>query len=84
MEPLGTSTILLVICISCLLLSAFWKSQANKRKMPPGQTPLPIIRKALQLKTNHLGLTLCKASARAPISSTELNDSPHWGDGGGI
>ncbi|XP_062824810.1 cytochrome P450 2G1 isoform X2 [Anolis carolinensis] len=74
MEPLGTSTVLLVICISCLPLSAFWKSQANKRKMPPGPPPLPIIRKALRLKTNHLDLTLCKASATAPISSTELYD----------
>ncbi|XP_067319269.1 cytochrome P450 2C19-like [Anolis sagrei] len=61
MEPLGTSTVLLVICLSCLLLSAIWKSQANKRgKMPPGPTPLPLIGNALQLKTNHLDLTLCK------------------------
>nr|XP_060642165.1 cytochrome P450 2C18-like [Anolis sagrei ordinatus] len=63
MEPLGMSTVLLVICLSCLLLSAIWKSQANKRgKMPPGPTPLPIIGNALQLKTNHLDLTLRKLS----------------------
>nr|XP_060641699.1 cytochrome P450 2C19-like [Anolis sagrei ordinatus] len=63
MEPLGTSAVLLVICLSCLLLSAIWKSQANKRrKMPPGPTPLPIIGNALQLKTNRLDLTLCKLS----------------------
>uniref|UniRef100_A0A803TEK4 unspecific monooxygenase n=1 Tax=Anolis carolinensis TaxID=28377 RepID=A0A803TEK4_ANOCA len=65
MEPLGTTSVLLLVCISCLLLSAFWKSQANKRrKMPPGPTPLPIIGNALQLKTNHLDLTLCKLSEK--------------------
>nr|XP_016851489.1 PREDICTED: cytochrome P450 2C41-like [Anolis carolinensis] len=77
MEPLGTSTVLLVICISCLLLSAFWKSQANKRKMPPGPPPLPIIRKALRLKTNHLDLTLCKLSkSYGPIFTLYFGPRP--------
>nr|XP_008115228.1 PREDICTED: cytochrome P450 2C18 isoform X1 [Anolis carolinensis] len=77
MEPLGTSTVLLVICISCLLLSAFWKSQANKRKMPPGPTPLPIIGNALQLKTNHLDLTLCKLSkSYGPIFTLYFGPRP--------
>ncbi|KAH0620183.1 hypothetical protein JD844_020189 [Phrynosoma platyrhinos] len=62
MEPLGTVAVLLIICISCLLLSAIWKSRTwRKGKLPPGPTPLPFIGNALQLKTNHLDHALHKA-----------------------
>ncbi|XP_067319266.1 cytochrome P450 2C18-like isoform X1 [Anolis sagrei] len=78
MEPLGTSTVLLVICLSCLLLSAIWKSQANKRgKMPPGPPPLPLIGNALQLKTNHLDLTLSKLSEKyGPVFTLHFGMKP--------
>ncbi|KAH0620180.1 hypothetical protein JD844_020186 [Phrynosoma platyrhinos] len=65
MEPLGTTTVLLILCISCLLLSAIWKSRTwRKGKLPPGPTPLPIIGNALQVKTNYLDQTLCKLSEK--------------------
>lgn len=48
MEFLGLPTILLLVCISCLLIAA-WKSTSQRGKEPPGPTPIPIIGNVFQL-----------------------------------
>uniref|UniRef100_A0A8C6ZP54 unspecific monooxygenase n=1 Tax=Nothoprocta perdicaria TaxID=30464 RepID=A0A8C6ZP54_NOTPE len=42
MEPLGMTTIFLMTCVSCLLLSA-WKGKSKSEKQPPGPLALPLI-----------------------------------------
>ncbi|XP_008115223.2 cytochrome P450 2C5 [Anolis carolinensis] len=78
MEPLGMSTVLLVVCISCLLLSAVWKRGAQRKgKMPPGPTPLPLIGNVLQLKGKSLDQALCKISEEyGPVFTLYLGMNP--------
>uniref|UniRef100_A0A803T9I2 unspecific monooxygenase n=1 Tax=Anolis carolinensis TaxID=28377 RepID=A0A803T9I2_ANOCA len=78
MEPLGMSTVLLVVCISCLLLSAVWKRGAQgKGKMPPGPTPLPLIGNVLQLKGKSLDQALCKIGEEyGPVFTLYLGMNP--------
>ncbi|XP_060641574.1 cytochrome P450 2C29-like [Anolis sagrei] len=78
MEPLGMSTVLLLTCISCLLLSALWRSGAQQKgKMPPGPTPLPLIGNALQLKTHHLDQVLQKMSEKyGPVFTLHFGMAP--------
>ncbi|XP_042300741.1 cytochrome P450 2C19-like [Sceloporus undulatus] len=65
MEPLGTATIFLIVCLSCLVLSSIWKSGIwRKGKLPPGPFPLPIIGNALQLKAHHFPQALQKLSEK--------------------
>ncbi|KAH0620189.1 hypothetical protein JD844_020195 [Phrynosoma platyrhinos] len=77
MEPLGTTSIFLIIFTSCLVLSAIWKSKTRgKGKLPPGPTPLPFIGNALQLRTSHLDQTLRKLANTFP-TLMEYIPGPH-------
>ncbi|XP_015722216.1 cytochrome P450 2H2 [Coturnix japonica] len=53
MEFLGWPTILLLVCISCLLIAA-WRNTSQRGKEPPGPTPIPIIGNAFQLNPRDL------------------------------
>nr|XP_060620631.1 cytochrome P450 2C19-like [Anolis sagrei ordinatus] len=64
MEPLESLTIFLGVCIICLVFFTWKRSLVGNGKLPPGPTPLPIIGNALQLKTNHLDLTLHELSEK--------------------
>ncbi|XP_061462982.1 cytochrome P450 2C18-like [Rhineura floridana] len=64
MEPLGTATIFLAICFSCLVFFVIRRSRPGDKKLPPGPVPLPIIGNALQLKMNSLPQTLHKLSEK--------------------
>uniref|UniRef100_A0A8D0H4X8 unspecific monooxygenase n=1 Tax=Sphenodon punctatus TaxID=8508 RepID=A0A8D0H4X8_SPHPU len=76
MEPLGATTILLVICISCLLLSA-WRKMSGNGKLPPGPVPLPLIGNALQLNTKNLPQSIEKLSAKfGPVFTIYLGTKP--------
>ncbi|XP_072195700.1 cytochrome P450 2H1 isoform X3 [Excalfactoria chinensis] len=53
MEFLGWPTVLLLVCISCLLIAA-WRSASRRGKEPPGPTPIPIIGNVFQLNPRNL------------------------------
>uniref|UniRef100_A0A8C3HHH7 unspecific monooxygenase n=1 Tax=Chrysemys picta bellii TaxID=8478 RepID=A0A8C3HHH7_CHRPI len=50
MEPLGATTVFLVICISCLLFLSAWRKRSGSGKLPPGPIAFPIIGNTLHLK----------------------------------
>ncbi|XP_074010725.1 cytochrome P450 2H1-like isoform X3 [Numenius arquata] len=64
MELLGTTTIFLLICISCLLLAATWRSTSQKGKQPPGPITLPLVGNILQLNPWNLPESLKKLSEK--------------------
>ncbi|XP_009479706.1 cytochrome P450 2H1 isoform X3 [Pelecanus crispus] len=64
MELLGMTTIFLLVCISCLLLFATWRSISQKEKQPPGPITLPIVGNILQLNPWNLPESLKKLSKK--------------------
>uniref|UniRef100_A0A8C3HHG4 unspecific monooxygenase n=1 Tax=Chrysemys picta bellii TaxID=8478 RepID=A0A8C3HHG4_CHRPI len=50
----GTTTVFLVICISCLLFLSAWRKRSGSGKLPPGPIAFPIIGNTLQLNTKNL------------------------------
>ncbi|CAI5780737.1 cytochrome P450 2G1-like [Podarcis lilfordi] len=45
---------LLVVCLSALVLLSAWSQMAQRRQLPPGPTPLPILGNLLDLKTHDM------------------------------
>uniref|UniRef100_A0A8C9KPR5 unspecific monooxygenase n=1 Tax=Serinus canaria TaxID=9135 RepID=A0A8C9KPR5_SERCA len=77
MELLGGVTIVLLVCIACLLSFAAWKGRSGKGKMPPGPAPLPILGNLLQVKPSNLAKTLQKLSEEyGPVFTVHLGSDP--------
>ncbi|XP_054132723.1 cytochrome P450 2C19-like isoform X3 [Melozone crissalis] len=77
MELLGGATVVLLVCIACLLSFAAWKGRSGKGKMPPGPTPLPILGNLLQVKPSNLAKTLQKLSEEyGPVFTVHLGSDP--------
>ncbi|KAI1236394.1 hypothetical protein IHE44_0001686 [Lamprotornis superbus] len=77
MELLGGVTVVLLVCIACLLSFAAWKGRSEKGKMPPGPAPLPILGNLLQVKPSNLAKTLQKLSEDyGPVFTVHMGTEP--------
>ncbi|XP_032047288.1 cytochrome P450 2C4-like isoform X2 [Aythya fuligula] len=77
MELLGAATVVLLVCVVCLLNFARWKIRSGKGKMPPGPAPLPILGNLLQVKPKDLAKTLEKLSEEyGPVFTVHLGSDP--------
>ncbi|XP_030343699.1 cytochrome P450 2H2-like [Strigops habroptila] len=77
MELLGAATVVLLVCIACLLSVAAWRRNYGKGKMPPGPTPLPILGNVLQVKPKNLAKALQKLSEEyGPVFTVHLGSKP--------
>ncbi|XP_050754513.1 cytochrome P450 2C20-like isoform X2 [Gymnogyps californianus] len=77
MELLGAATVVLLVCIACLLSFAAWRGRSGKGKMPPGPAPLPILGNVLQVKPKNLAKTLQKLSEEyGPVFTVHLGSDP--------
>ncbi|XP_061856732.1 cytochrome P450 2H1-like isoform X2 [Colius striatus] len=73
MELLGTTTVFLLVCISCMLLFATWRSMSQNQKQPPGPTAIPIVGNILQLNPWNLPQSLKKLSEKyGPVFTVHL------------
>ncbi|XP_074447858.1 cytochrome P450 2C9-like isoform X1 [Larus michahellis] len=77
MELLGAATVVLLVCIACLLSITAWRGRSGKGKMPPGPAPLPILGNLLQVKPKDLATTLQKLSEEyGPVFTVHLGSDP--------
>ncbi|NXM62697.1 CP2CK protein, partial [Illadopsis cleaveri] len=77
MELLGGVTVVLLVCIACLLFFAAWKGRSGKGKMPPGPASLPILGNLLQVKPSNLAKTLQKLSEEyGSVFTVHLGSDP--------
>ncbi|KAM7171374.1 cytochrome P450 2H2-like isoform 2-T2 [Macrochelys suwanniensis] len=73
MEPLGATTVFLMICISSLLFLSAWRKMSGSRKLPPGPIAFPIIGNTLQLSMKNLPQHVEELSAKyGPIFTIYL------------
>ncbi|KFO88785.1 hypothetical protein N320_00649 [Buceros rhinoceros silvestris] len=77
MAILGAATVVLLVCIACLLSFASWRARSGKGKMPPGPAPFPILGNMLQVKTKNLAKTLQKLSQEyGSVFTVHLGSNP--------
>ncbi|XP_040848360.1 cytochrome P450 2C14-like isoform X1 [Ochotona curzoniae] len=70
-------TVVLVLCLSCLLLFSLWKQSHGRGKLPPGPTPLPILGNLLQLDFKDINKSLTKLSkVYGPVFTVYLGMTP--------
>ncbi|XP_053865663.1 cytochrome P450 2C19-like [Malaclemys terrapin pileata] len=73
MELSGVLSLLLGVCVSCLLLVASWRKALARRNLPPGPTPLPFVGNILQLDTKALAKSILKfRDAYGPVFTLQL------------
>ncbi|NXJ72972.1 CP2CK protein, partial [Rostratula benghalensis] len=74
---LGAATVVLLVCVACLLSVTAWRGRSGKGKMPPGPAPLPILGNVLQVKPKDLAKTLQKLSEEyGPVFTVHLGSDP--------
>ncbi|NXD75465.1 CP2CL protein, partial [Halcyon senegalensis] len=74
---LVAATVVLLVCIACLLSFAAWRGRSGKGKMPPGPVPLPILGNVLQVKPKNLAKSLQKLSEKyGPVFTVHMGTDP--------
>uniref|UniRef100_A0A670IP96 Uncharacterized protein n=1 Tax=Podarcis muralis TaxID=64176 RepID=A0A670IP96_PODMU len=63
---------LLVVCLSALVLLSAWSQMAQRRQLPPGPTPLPILGNLLDLKTHDMLTSFKKVNQYGPVFTVHL------------
>ncbi|KAL7992839.1 hypothetical protein Chor_017095 [Crotalus horridus] len=76
MEPFGLTNIVLLF-VTCLLFMSIWRKTSQRRRMPPGPFPLPLIGNFLQLDTKNFPRSLEKLSQKyGPVFTIYLGSTP--------
>ncbi|XP_072195648.1 cytochrome P450 2C19-like isoform X2 [Excalfactoria chinensis] len=74
---LGAASVVLLVCVACLLSIVQWRKRSGKGKMPEGPAPLPIVGNILQVKPKNLAKTLEELSEKyGPVFSVQLGSTP--------
>ncbi|XP_052569483.1 cytochrome P450 2C29-like isoform X3 [Peromyscus californicus insignis] len=69
--------VVLVLSLSCLLLLSLWRQSSERRKLPPGPTPLPIIGNFLQIDAKNISQSLTNLSnVYGPVFTLYLGRKP--------
>ncbi|NXI51972.1 CP2CL protein, partial [Chloroceryle aenea] len=77
MMLLEATTVVLLVCVACLLSFVAWRGKSGKGKMPPGPVPLPILGNVLQVKPKNLAKTLQKLSEEyGPVFTVHMGSDP--------
>ncbi|XP_040847811.1 cytochrome P450 2C2-like isoform X5 [Ochotona curzoniae] len=70
-------TVVLVLCLSCLLLFSLWKQSHGRGNLPPGPTPLPVLGNILQIDFKDVSKSLTKLSKDyGPVFTVYLGMKP--------
>ncbi|XP_058527971.1 cytochrome P450 2C14-like isoform X1 [Ochotona princeps] len=70
-------TVVLVLCLSCLLLFSLWKQSHGRGNLPPGPTPLPILGNILQIDFKDINKYLTELSeVYGPVFTVYLGMKP--------
>ncbi|POI22754.1 hypothetical protein CIB84_013498, partial [Bambusicola thoracicus] len=74
---LGAASVVLLVCVACLLSIVQWRRRTGKGKMPEGPAPLPIVGNILEVKPKNLAKTLEKLAEKyGPVFSVQLGSTP--------
>ncbi|XP_016075363.1 PREDICTED: cytochrome P450 2C23-like [Miniopterus natalensis] len=77
MELLGSTTLVFIICVACLVFLLVRKESHKWRRLPPGPTPLPIIGNLMHLNLKDLPASLLKlAKEYGPVYTVYLGSTP--------
>ncbi|XP_036886742.1 cytochrome P450 2G1-like [Sturnira hondurensis] len=77
MELGGAFTMLLTLCLSCLLILIAWKRMSKGGKLPPGPTPIPFLGNLLQIRTDATFQSLMKLREKyGPVFTVYMGPRP--------
>ncbi|KAM9325621.1 cytochrome P450 2G1-like [Gastrophryne carolinensis] len=78
MELLGTTTLLIIVCVIFFILNITWaRGHRNKGRLPPGPTPLPIVGNILQLNGKEVFKSLNQLSEKyGPVYTIYMGTDP--------
>ncbi|XP_037062600.1 cytochrome P450 2C26-like [Peromyscus leucopus] len=69
--------VFLGLVLSCLLLLSLWRQSSQRRKLPPGPTPLPVIGNILQVDLKNISKSLRDLSkVYGPVFTLYLGRKP--------